>query len=295
MIGEHGKEYMEMSKLYPAIWTSYYRELSPEEAILALKKGGFAYGELSIEHGDMLMARGTDYEKTGLAFKAFLDENGFSIPQGHLDFVGDLTNPEFLEKLKNEIVLYRAIGIKHGVIHLNGADGEVQVVRREKNLKALRELQGFVRGTDFILCIENLNSIHTAWDADGILGIIEELGGDNLGICLDTGHLRRGQYMAYFSQTHGEFIRKAGSYLKALHINCNNGMSDQHMAPYAIRGSLDYYEVLEALYEIGFEGLFNFEVDGEVTGNIPRSIMDLKLVYLKDLADMMVDPGFVKK
>lgn len=283
-----------MRNLYPAIWTSYYRELSPEEAILALKKGGFSYGELSIEHGDMLMERGTDYEKTGLAFKAFLDENGFSIPQGHLDFVGDLTTPEFQEKLKNEIVLYRAIGVKNGVIHLNGADGEEQDVRREKNLKALRELQEFVRGTDFILCIENLNSIHTVRDADRILGIIEELGGDNLGICLDTGHLYRGQYLEYFTQTPSEFIRKAGSYLKALHINSNNGMSDQHMAPYAIRANLDYNEVLKALYEINYTGLFNLEVDGEMTGNIPRCVLDLKLVYLKDLVDIMLAPDFLK-
>ena len=283
-----------MSNLYPAIWTGYYKDLSPEETILALKKGGFAYAELALEDGDVLLNRGANYEKTGLTFKAFLDDNGFFVPQGHLDFRKDLTDPDFQEKLKKEIILYQAIGIKYGVIHLNGASGEEQDVRREKSLVALQKLQEFVKGTDFTLCIENMNSIHTIRDADRITKIIEEVGDANLGICLDTGHLNSGIKKGYTTETQGEFVRKAGSYLKALHINGNNGISDQHLAPYSTRGSVNYKEVLEALHEINYSGLFNLEVDGEMAGNIPRSVLDLKLVYLKDLVDMMVAPDYWK-
>lgn len=284
-----------MSKLYPAIWTGYYKTLSPEEAIPALVKGGFTYGELSMEHGDMLMERSTNYEKTGRTFKAFLDDQGFNAPQGHLNFVKDLVTPSFQDTLKKEITMFQAMGIKNAVIHLNGADGEEQDLRREKNLKALEILREFVRDTDFTLCIENLNSIHTVRTADAIMGIINELGSDNLGICLDTGHLHRGKHLGYFEQTQGEFIRTAGKHLKALHINSNNGLSDQHMGPYAISRSLDYNDVLCALQDIDFNGIFNLEIDGEVPNGIPRSVMELKLVYLKDMSDMMIRPDFAKR
>ena len=142
------------------------------------------------------------------------------------------------------------------------------------------------------ICVENTSSIHTIRDGKRIMQILDEQGYTNLGVCLDTGHLNSCLKKEYTTETQGEFIRKADPYLKALHINGNNGLSDQHLVPYGTQGSVNYKEVLEALHEINYSGLFNLEVDGEMAGNIPRSVLDLKLVYLKDLVDIMLAPGF---
>jgi len=280
-------------KLFPSIWTGYYHRLSPEETVLSLKKGGFSFAELCYEDGNTLLAREGREETVGLSFRSFLADQGFAMLQGHLDFSGEITSPEFMDHLKRSIVLYQAVGIQNGVIHLNGEKSEENLdKRREKNLQALRILQEFVSGTSFTLCLENLNSTPIVRSVHSIVKIIRELGEKNLGICLDTGHLHQSRCQGFLSETQEEFIRAAGKYLKALHINGNDGLSDQHLAPFAIRKSVDYKEVLRALREICYEGSFNLEVPGERSGNVPRSVLDLKLLYLKDLLDLMLSSDF---
>ena len=61
-----------------SMWSSYYIELGPEEAVLEMKKNGYSYSELSDEHGEMLLQRG-DPKKVGAEFKAFLEKENFYI------------------------------------------------------------------------------------------------------------------------------------------------------------------------------------------------------------------------
>ena len=76
------------------------------------------------------------------------------------------------------------------------------------------------------------------------------------GICLDTGHLN------LKDKDQRNFILKAGKRLKALHIADNQGETDQHMMPYG-RGNIDFDEVIRALREVDYEGLFNLEIPCE--------------------------------
>lgn len=280
-----------MNHMHPSVWTGYYKDLLPEESILCLKKSGFSCAELSFDHGQLLLEREKNYEKTGCDFRAFLEDNGFSIPQGQLGILS--VDPELQEKMKRKIALFQTVGIKNAVICFPDENGE-EDTSFETYRKTLKELQSFVRGTDFTLCIGNRNSVHYACDGAGIVKIIEGLGGENLGVCLDTGHLNLSRAEERTTETQGEFIRKTGSFLKALHINGNNGVADQRIAPFAVRArvQVDYREVLQSLTEICYSGLFNLKVEGEVIGNVPRSVLDLKLSYLKDLLDFMLTADF---
>ena len=281
------------AEMKPAIWTTYFRDLSPEDSVLAFLEAGFTYGEFSQEDAQALLNRGGDPEKLGNEFKRFLDHNGFSMPQGHLNFQNDLTTRETVEQLKREIALYQAIGVENAVLHLNGGKELPLEQRREKWFEALHELQQQVRGTNFTLCIENLISNPETRNCDQILGIIAKADEGNLGICLDTGHLNAvTKDMGTETQTQEEFILHAGKYLRALHINGNNGAADLHLAPYTVRNSVDFKEVLTALYRIGYHGLFNLEIPGEVTNKPPMQVRKLKLAYLRQLLDMMLAPDF---
>ena len=281
----------------PSICTAYFAPNDPETAILALQEAGFSHGEFDIDHSAALLSRGDDPEKTGLEFRAFLENIGFSIPQGHLHYKNDLTTRQTVEALKKEIVMFQAIGIKHAVLHINGGLNLPEEERLEKQFVHLRELLEFVQGTDFTFCLENLMTNPTITDANKLLQWIHKLGGKNLGICLDTGHLHYAkQGLHATEQTHKDFILTAGNYLKALHLHDNDGTGDQHLAPYAVRGNgVNWGEVVTALRQVGYTGLFNLEVPGVIDTYRPTPILKCKLRCMKDMIDYMLSDEFIKE
>ena len=101
----------------------------------------------------------------------------------------------------------------------------------------------------------------------------------SLCVCLDTGHLH------LFDKDQRNFILKAGKRLKALHIADNQGFEDQHMMPYG-RGNIDFDEVVRALREIHYEGLFNLEIPGE--NFRPDEILGYKLEYIAKCYDYLM-------
>lgn len=258
-----------------SVWTSYYMELSPEEAVLELKKYGLQYAELSDEHGKMLMDRG-EPEEVGKQFRAFLEREGFAMPQGHLWLVCRIcTMPEAVEELKKWLVLYDAIGVKNAILHADNLQDEdiTDKERISRNVEKLRVLGTFIkeRKLGIRICLENLRNFCV--NVDELLELIEQLDPECFGICLDTGHLNitnKGKQR--------EFILKAGKYLKALHIADNEGERDQHMMPFG-KGNVEIESVVQALREIDYQGLFNLEIPGERLA--PREIRGYKIEYIR--------------
>lgn len=274
----------------PSISSGFFERYQPEEAVRHLREAGFCYSEFAVDHSLMLQSRGDNVEKTGLQFRTFLEDQGLTVSQGHLNFLEDLCLPKTIDYLKREITLFQAIGIRNGVFHISGGLDLPVEKRLEVQERHIRELLEFVQGTDFTLCLENLMSNPTVTDADKLLTWIHRLGGKNLGICLDTGHLHYARLgLGVTNQTHAEFIRKAGSYLKATHIQSNDGSGDQHLAPYTGRKNpIDWDAIVSALREIGYEGLFNLEVCGETETFPPLPILKAKLTYMNTLLALML-------
>lgn len=256
-----------------AIWSTYHYELTPEQAIYQLSRSGIHYTELSDEHAAVLLERG-DPKKVGEEFKKYADQMGVKIPQGHLLLSAKLVRDEnAVEVLKKWIDLFRAIGIKNGVLHCDSMPN-VDISFKEKikkNVEKLKELGDYIKGTDFTICLENIPSITPT--ADELLYVIKKVGGRNFGICLDTGHLN---LVSGASQR--EFILKAGRKLKALHIADNEGVTDQHMMPFG-KGNVNIIEVFEALKEIGYKGIYNLEIGGE--RRCPLEIRQFKAQFIK--------------
>jgi sugar phosphate isomerase/epimerase len=103
---------------------------------------------------------------------------------------------------------------------------------------------------------------------------------EHFGICLDTGHLNLCP-----DKDQRNFILKAGNHLKALHIADNQGETDQHMMPFG-RGNVDFIEVVRALHEIHYKGLFNLEIPGE--NHKPDDILGYKLEYICKCYDYLM-------
>lgn len=267
----------------PGMWTSYLFDCAPEEMVERFAEKGWFHLELSTEHGERLLERG-DPVAAGREFARFAADRGVSLPQGHLWLTCDIAadeQPQVLDRLEKWLDLFVAAGVRAAVLHPGGNEmrrrNDPPEAILESQVRALRRLCDRTRGTDLVICLENVSG---APEAEDLLAIISAAGAENLGICLDTGHL----HMASGDQA--GFIRRANSRLQALHIADNEGQSDQHLMPYG-RGTVDWKIVMEALKSLPYTGLLNMEIPGE--NRAPLEIRLAKLDYLKEVARFMID------
>lgn len=266
------------------MWTSYFGDLSPEEMVREFAEKDWLHLELSNEHAAKLLERGAP-SAVGGAFRSHARDQGVSFPQGHLWLACDIAasdQTEVLDQLKSWLDLFLAVGIRAGVLHPGGnqlrKQGRDKAAILAAQVRALNVLSNHLKDTDLTLCLENM--ARHATKAEELLDILEAAGSASLGICLDTGHLNMagGDPVA--------FIRKSAPALKALHIQDNEGASDQHMMPYG-RGTVPWDRVLAALKEARYEGLFNLEIPGE--NRCPLAVRRAKLDYLKTLVQLMLE------
>lgn len=258
-----------------SIWSYYYFDLSPEDALTRFKANGINAVELADEHGLELLSRGGDVIETGRKFGEYARKIGMHVPQGHLWLACKLvSNPDAIEILKNWIDLYHAIGIKNMVLHMEGGiSGLSRDEVIEKNVEKLREIVPYIAGRGIRICLENLCSTGTD-HIDDLLTVIEKLNSPDFGVTLDTGHLN-----IVKTTSQRDFILTAGDKLQAIHIADNEGATDQHMMPFG-RGSVDFEEVVKTLKETGYPGILNYEIPGE--SRVPMPVRDAKLRYIRE-------------
>lgn len=157
------------------------------------------------------------------------------------------------------------IGCKKLVIHpfFNMYENTLsEEAERELNLRRYASLIPAAKKYGVTLLLENMfirhnKKIYQACCSDFHLAAayvdeLNKMAGENLfGFCLDTGH----------ALLLGKDIKRAmtalGSRIQAFHIHDNNGMDDQHLAPYM--GVLDWDRFVDGLREINYHGHLSFE------------------------------------
>ena len=80
---------------------------------------------------------------------------------------------------------------------------------------------------------------------------------DWITVCVDTGHSNKA--MRYGNPTPADVIRRLGKEVTVLHLNDNDTLTDQHKIP--LTGTIDWKDVFDALDEIGYDGVYNMELD----------------------------------
>jgi len=258
-----------------SMWTSFFIELTPEEAIAELAQAGWRHAELSDEHGQALLARG-EPERVGHAFRRVADDAGVAVAQGHLWLVVDIAPADeaarqhVVDALRRWLDLYLALGIPAAVLHPGGDTIPDPAARLDCQLRTLADLAGHVRGTDLVLCLENCSS------GDALKPLLAHADPAHVGVCLDTGHLNLTR------ESQADFVRSCGRRLRALHLAENDRSGDQHNMPFARGGSVPWPDIAAALADVAYPGLLNFEIPGE--NRCPLPVRRLKLAYLRDLA-----------
>lgn len=271
-----------------SVWSGYYKELSFEDAIRAFIEQGVYAAELSCEHGKELLSRGEDVVATGRSVQAFLKENNFTMTQGHLPLRFAIVNQrEEISEMLHFIDLYEACGVRNMVLHCDRMYDQPDLLAKERfeeNVISLKIIAEHIKGRDIHICLENLRQSITQpakeplplGFAENLIALIDATGSDQFGICLDTGHLN------LVGGNQGDFIRTAGDRLRALHIADNQNVydMDEHLMPFG-RGNVDFIDVVRALREINYTGMFNFEIPGE--NRCPLPILNAKLQYIKTI------------
>lgn len=256
-----------------SIWSSYYIDLSPKEMVLEFERNGVRYSELSDEHGKALLDS-PDPERAGREFAAFAADHGVQFPQGHLWLGISLCEGEdTLSALLRWIDLYEQIGAERMVLHADAIYSHPEYTSRQRldaNLKQLMKLKQALSGRKAVICLENL--IDVCAGAEELMYLVEALQSPNFGVCLDTGHLN------LTLRDQKAFIHRCGGALKALHIADNEGETDQHLMPFG-PGSVDFPRVFSALDEIGYDGIYNYEIPGE--RRCPLAMRAQKINYLR--------------
>lgn len=155
--------------------------------------------------------------------------------------------------------------VVHPVMHPDFNNGKNPERALQANLDYFKGLVPALKETGVIACIENLywgkrtdpktpNSCTTPEQLIKIIDTLNELYGPHFAACLDTGHATISGENAI------EFVEKLGKRLRTLHIQDNFGVLDNHVVPG--RGVIDWKAFMKTFRESGYEGTFNFEVDG---------------------------------
>ncbi len=212
-----------------------------------------------------------DFEAAMLSERADIEAAGLFVSQVHgpwrcppIDST-PADRAERMERMKRSIRATRLLGAKFWVVHpimpcstadlvLGGADKTWEI-----NIEFFTELCAFAREQGVVICVENMPFIpFSIATPEQIIKLIDTINDDNFKMCLDTGHV------AVFPELSvGDSIRACGDRIKVLHIHDNLGDRDSHLFP--TEGKIDWRDVMVALREIGFDGVFSLEATLDIS------------------------------
>jgi len=129
--------------------------------------------------------------------------------------------------------------------------------RREKSEKSLEEILNFCEHWKIKIALENTLPGKTGDNIIEILELVKKFNSKYLGICLDTGHCNITSSLYHHSNVF-ECLPEIKDYLCHLHIHDNFGKDDEHSLPY--EGNINWKEFLNSLKNIGYKGIFMFEL-----------------------------------
>lgn len=189
----------------------------------------------------------------------------------------------FVSLAKRSIQTAAILGIPWVVFHPSNISEhglETTEANRAYNQKFYENLLPTMEQTGVGIALENLFNPgeRTQSEKPRIYGtvpeelveLIDSFNHPLFGACWDTGHA----HMQGLSQ--GESIRLVGSRLKALHIQDNNALTDQHLLPF--HGNISWEDVMGALNAVHYQGDFTYEAHMSIRV-LPDQLKDEGLAY----------------
>lgn len=143
------------------------------------------------------------------------------------------------------------IGIKRFIIHPSGepiAEND-RGMRLENSCESLARIAETARKVcGGIVCVEDLPRTCLGRNSDDIIKLISA--DDDLRVCFDTNHLLK--------ESNADFIRKIGKKIVTTHVSDYDLIDEKHWLPG--EGKNDWNAVIDALEEVGYDGVWLYEL-----------------------------------
>ncbi len=259
--------------MYPGVTMHHLSDLPAAEELRVFAEMGWQGVEMSCGRIAEIV-KAENPEKAADDFRAAAADVGLQTPQVHLLMGANLATADDarreadLATAMREAELAARAGVEIGVIHPAGDRPDTLA---ELDAEEARRIQTFARLVahtaqfGMSIAVENTydgklegTAAHGERRFGSIIpelhGLIDAVDHPSFGICLDTGH----SHLMGISMA--ESVRQCGDRLIATHLDDNNRTADQHVCPFY--GGVDWVEGTAALREIGYEGIFNFEIGG---------------------------------
>lgn len=277
-----------------SMWSNFYYDLTYQEALTKIKESGFNTSELSDSHFTTII-KNNEFEK----FLKIKENLKIKTPQLHAPICSLYEDPkkpvverfvdfadmrkEIREREINCIIEWidycKITGIDCMVVHPGGIKGynEIEELKEIErlNIESFKKIAEKCEKEKIKIAIENMGGkgiikkFMPYNKAEELLELIEKIGSDYIGICLDTSHANTAKINI------SDFIKIAKDKIYATHISDNLGENDDHLFPFT--GNINWIEVMNAFKKIKYNGIFNYETPGE--NRCPLGIRDIKIKY----------------
>jgi|GEM_PF-3565252 len=286
-----------------SIYTDFFVDLPWQDRLSKIVAAGFAACELNAPNpfGDTVSSQ----QVSQLRQQA--DRLGLKMSQAH-GYWGEYLAPgseqwrNRLSLFKEEIAIAADLGVKVIVAHpmdktgilkavapMGPAEATRQVV--DHSVRFFSEVLDDLASSSVRIALENMPCLDQGYTSiDELMVLVRALDSEQVGICLDSGHLNQA------SGDIGRFIVNAGAKLFATHMHdCLNLTGhDLHLFPlFSTNGKswVDWGLVRDSLRDIDYQRNFSLETPGEGPPYVPLWLREKKLAFIHDcLTQFLTEP-----
>ncbi len=286
-------------------------KLGVEETYRLVKEAGFDAVDVNLDH--LLTPAEIRQRKHAPVFDCQSDEEclayfrpwkeaaekyGIDNFQAHAPFQGYVNDPEYdeylLAVLRKTIMGCAYIGCHKLVVHPFFLAYDQQLdpqTEWDLNIQRYSALIPDAKKYGVTILLENMfmghdGRIYSAICSDitmacRYIDTLNDMAGEKVfAFCLDTGHL------LLLGKDVKNAMAELGHRIEAFHVHDNDGLTDQHLAPYM--GRLDWNRFVEGLCAIGFDSTMSFEtfniwnrVDHELCPSLLKFIAETGRMFAK--------------
>ncbi len=257
--------------------------LGLEKGLQTIKKAGFDAVDFKVgdyfddENHPLNKASEDEFLSFFHNIKRICDDLELEISQTHGASLVCVPDSGLTERINRRVELdikaTAALGVKYCVFHsVRKQDWEFISTAPEflhsKNVEFFQNVVSPVCGkydVNFAMETHGLTIMSTGAETDfiGDAYVLKEnfdmIKSDYKAFCLDTGHIN--EIVRLGTPTVPETVKILGKDIKVLHLHDNEGYNDSHLPPLIYgKRNINWQETFDALDEIGFDGVYNFEL-----------------------------------
>lgn len=226
-----------------------------------IKESGISYLEINM---NPIRGKSAEEQKAWVELlRSKADSAGLKIWSAHLPYGKNYDITEMNDAKRSEVVkefiwfieLAKTLDPQKFVLHpsFEPIPDDERPQRILNARQSINLLNAAVRQhTKAQLLLEDLPRTCIGNTSDEILSLLDGVD-ESIGVCFDTNHLLK--------EKPQDFIKKLGSRIKSLHVSDYDAIDEKHWV--MGQGIIEWTEVIKELVNVGYNGVFMFEVGGK--------------------------------